>query len=1166
MKRGRMIAGIRAVTIGWLVAAICLLASTAYAMVTPGINASMVGNYGRIMFQWPQPVQLQTSTNGNRLTVQFSEPVAINPSVITEPLESLITAASLSDDGRELILTMTGNYRVRSFISNRTAGIDIMRPASASLTPIRDRQQPSTARVNEVESADLTPPGGAGARTVINDIYASTAQQAENVVVRSTVMGNTAKLIFEWPSSVSYRAFQRSDRLLIEFNRSAPSLPPTMDSELRRFITTLSSRTLGGHLIYTLTFPESVNVSHRKEGTFVVVDLVRSDAAVSRKAEVTPIARPPQSPSVPPAPATPAERRAPPASAPSSQPVVAGRDARFPIPAAKPNVPDRRFQSAEQELAAPVADVAVADQRAPTIVSSNNKVALRPSLNVSEDGVELVFDWPVPVNAVAFSRNGTGWIAFDRPSRLSLLDLNRANDLVGQFQSIPHEQYTILRFSNPENMAMQARRSENEWRFLLREQPQTRPIRVELRSESSAATHLFIPMTHYGDPVIVTDPDIGDRLVMVPVGKAGFGMRPRRQFIEATLPQTDQGVVVIPASDEITVQPLRSGVRIISPYGLQISPNLPMPEAVIFDDYLETGTFFPADRWKTSEDSDFFTLRSALLQDMAAQLREDPPSAEQIRAANAFRLRLAQLYMAEDLYMEALSQLERIEQTDPVFALQRRVPALRGMALFMRDRYQEAHDAFNHTELSDFAETALWQKLMRIAKGEWKPRLKLDKAESGFIQRYSPAMRRKLAFLLAEKYIEDRNHTRAISTIDRLRTDGLLDGHEELAQYYFGLIGEKNRRIRQAVEMWVPLMTRFDNPYVRARATLDLTEMQFQQEMIDEEEAISRLERIRYAWRGDGLEQDILRVLGQLYVDAGRTVDGLRTWRELVTLFPESEAGQKVARLMTDVFIDLFNRGGADNLSPLEALTLYYEFRELTPLGDEGDIMIQGLADRLVEVDLLQRAAGLLTHQVRYRLAGEDQSRVGARLATIHLMNLRPDLAIEVLQNTYARDISPTLRQTRLHLLAQGLQQVGEYDKALAVLEGDATPEGRQLTLETLWQKQGWPQTVNYLTRLLQGTDTSQAVTDQQAEYILKLALAQQFDGDSSALQATRMRFLPMMQDSEYAESFDFLTTAFNDINHTTLSRVESVIARFDGFMDTFRQQIKEEGLSTAIE
>ena len=84
----------------------------------------------------------------------------------------------------------------------------------------------------------------------------------------------------------------------------------------------------------------------------------------------------------------------------------------------------------------------------------------------------------------------------------------------------------------------------------------------------------------------------------------------------------------------------------------------------------------------------------------------------------------------------------------------------------------------------------------------------------------------------------------------------------------------------------------------------------------------------------------------------------------------------------------------ADEVSPVNALALYFDFRELTPVGDEGDTMIRQLADRLVEVDLLGRAAQLIQHQVTFRLKGDEKARVGTKLAAIYILDRQYDKAM----------------------------------------------------------------------------------------------------------------------------------------------------------------------------
>ena len=45
---------------------------------------------------------------------------------------------------------------------------------------------------------------------------------------------------------------------------------------------------------------------------------------------------------------------------------------------------------------------------------------------------------------------------------------------------------------------------------------------------------------------------------------------------------------------------------------------------------------------------------------------------------------------------------------------------------------------------------------------------------------------------------------------------------------------------------------------------------------------------------------------------------------------------------------------------------LFYEFKELNPIGEQGDDVIIAIAKRLVRLDLLENAADLLRHQINH--------------------------------------------------------------------------------------------------------------------------------------------------------------------------------------------------------
>ena len=165
-------------------------------------------------------------------------------------------------------------------------------------------------------------------------------------------------------------------------------------------------------------------------------------------------------------------------------------------------------------------------------------------------------------------------------------------------------------------------------------------------------------------------------------------------------------------------------------------------------------------------------------------------------------------------------------------------------------------------------------------------------------------------------------------------------------------------------------------------------------------QAIEQLERLRFRWRGDGLELKTLRKLAALYFGRGQWREGLKTLRVATQNF----AGQDAARVAQDdmraAFVNLFLKGGADKMKPVDALALFYDNLDLTPIGPDGDEMIRRMSDRLVAVDLLGPAANLLAYQVDKRLDGIAKAQVATRLAAVYLMDHKPDKAVATIRDS----------------------------------------------------------------------------------------------------------------------------------------------------------------------
>src|SRR5258708_11610557 len=112
----------------------------------------------------------------------------------------------------------------------------------------------------------------------------------------------------------------------------------------------------------------------------------------------------------------------------------------------------------------------------------------------------------------------------------------------------------------------------------------------------------------------------------------------------------------------------------------------------------------------------------------------------------------------------------------------------------------------------------------------------------------------------------------------------------------------------------------------------------------------------------------------------GESPGAARTATRLQANSEISRQGQDAAAAL---FAQLFLSPKGDDIPPIDALGMFYEYRELTPIGRRGDEMIRRLAERLVGVDLLDQAAELLRYQVDKRLEGAARAQGAARLAMV---------------------------------------------------------------------------------------------------------------------------------------------------------------------------------------
>jgi len=262
-------------------------------------------------------------------------------------------------------------------------------------------------------------------------------------------------------------------------------------------------------------------------------------------------------------------------------------------------------------------------------------------------------------------------------------------------------------------------------------------------------------------------------------------------------------------------------------------------------------------------------------------------------------------------------------------------------------------------------------------------------------------------------------------------------------------------------------------------------------------------------------------------------------------------------------FDGLFLAGKGDALPAIDALALFYDFRELTPIGRRGDEMIRRLADRLVSVDLLYQAGELLQHQIDHRLQGAARAQVASRLAVIYMMDRKPGNALAALRTTRISDLNNDLRNQRLLLEARALSDLGRHDVAYEVIANIVGREAIRLRSDILWASKKWAPSAEQL-ELLHGDRWREfaPLNDTERADILRAAAGYALGEDAIGLGRFRERYLSKMGEGADGRAFEVVTAPI-EIAGTEFAAIVRAIAAVDtleAFLRDLRARYPETG------
>ena len=278
----------------------------------------------------------------------------------------------------------------------------------------------------------------------------------------------------------------------------------------------------------------------------------------------------------------------------------------------------------------------------------------------------------------------------------------------------------------------------------------------------------------------------------------------------------------------------------------------------------------------------------------------------------------------------------------------------------------------------------LWNAYIDAQNRRWPAAMNGFRQSEDILEGYPDDLRAIIGPAYAESAIEvgDRDAIgRAMAILELIETEYLSKDRLALLN---ARLDETQGRTEEAAEAYEALSHSSDR-VIEARAIVAGAALAIAKPDYDRAAILSRLETVAMSWRGDRTEIQTLALLGQLYGEQERWRDAFGLARLANELFPDDDLTRGLSDDASRKFESVFLDGKGDTIPRLDALALYFDFKEFTPPGRRGDEMIRRLADRLVSLDLLDEASDLLQYQVDNRLTGAAKAAVASRLAVLHL-------------------------------------------------------------------------------------------------------------------------------------------------------------------------------------
>ncbi len=1136
---------------------------------------SAAGGYARLVLKFGEDVGTEVTAAGSIVVIRFKRPIDIPVDRLADAVPDYVGSARRDPDGSAIRLSLARRVTVNTMSAGERVFVDLL-PDSwtgppPGLPPEVVRELAERARIAERELREQR--------------ALSEAKKRPPIRVRASVQPTFVRFVFEMPDGVGVASVLNEQKLRLQFN--ALLVFDLADAKLAApsNIASINQKVEGESSVVEITMVGDIDVHSFREEKNYVIDVAFQQA---EKASVLPSMSDASYPPTPAAPAVTAPAtsdkatsdkvtsdkatsdraaadKAPAVAAAPPQPgeivpptsEMFAQQAKIEInPERAPQTPPApEAQMSAQPSKEPLAPLMAAAAEAPPkmpLAAPAPPAEIKPggspasvSARRDSDGLRLTFSFPAATPAALFRRADTVWLLFDSTKPIDVEPIRgQGGAVVADVSVMPLEkgQAIRIRLNRPQlpSLTGEDQPGGTNWTVAFADAmlTPTQPLAVIRNIADPALANVSVPLPKAGLLHRLVDPDAGDNLMVVTAMPPSRGFIRRQDFVEVSLLESIHGVAIHPNSDDVTAEIASDKVILGRPGGLTLSPADTGVEraSTLVRPILDLG------EWRKNQEGSFIAREDALIEAAATAAPDQRTPA---------RIDLARFYLSRGLFAEAKGILDLALADAKPGAEDPAALIVHSVASILMGRPDRGLKDLANPAIGTNYDSQLWKAMANARLGRWVEAREKFKSVEFAITSLPIELQRIVIVDAMRASLEVRDYPGTAKRSTELEVIGPPPKLKPAIAVLRGRLAEGLGHDKDALDEY----KRAEESPDRAAATeAKLLEVALRQrrDEISQADALRELETLAVTWRGDALEVRTLEMLARIYADIGRYGEAFGAVRIANRLEPNSEIARQGQDAASALFAQLFLGQKGDDLPPIDALGMFYEYRELTPIGRRGDEMIRRLADRLVAVDLLDQASELLQYQVDKRLEGAARAQVAARLAMVYLTNRKPDRAIAALRSTRIADLSGELRQQRLLLEARAQSDIGRHDLALDIISNLSGREAIRLRSDIHWAARHWREAseqieLYYADRWRDFKPLNPVEKGDVIRAVVGYALAD----DAIGLARFREKYAPLMSGDADRIAFEIASkpTGSSSADFAQIAKIAASVDTLDGFL-----------------